>query len=249
MRLLSIFFIILACTVNAQVPRASVAGLLQHLTNEYSSKLNIPADQNPDWAKVYLLHKMLTTDGTTQFHTESNALGIPYVNNYGTVNVRSEINKNGIPIATIEYPPYKSLADADRTPVLFYSDLVDPVPYNHPSCGDFYTFGWCSEREMAFASASRVLGMKPRIIVQGSHTFTLVPVGRTVYQVDNTFGKMTIWPNIIPASNGRLEDWYNRQAEVQAQQLWNVPVTDASWQRVENQLINYLWPQQPTGRR
>lgn len=246
MRLLSVLFIVLAFSVTAQVPRASVGELLKHLTEKYGDSISAP---NADYATLYLLHKMLTVDGPSPYNKEGGILGIPYVANYGKVNTRTEITKGGIPIATVEYPPYKSFADADRTPVLFYSDMVDTVPYNHPSCGDFYTFGWCSEREMAFASASYALGYKPRIVVQGNHTFTLVQVGRTIYQVDNTFGQFKIWPNIMPSSTSRLETWYNNKARVQSQQLWNVPVTDASWQRIENQLIQYLWPQTPLGSR
>jgi hypothetical protein len=249
MRLLLMILVLTISTVNAQVPRASVADLLKNFTGKYrediiyANQSEAPVDGRKEWSELYLLHKMLTSESAKNYST-GGILSIPYMTNYGEINVRAEVSKNGIPIANVEYTPYKSLAYADRTPALFYKDLVDTVSYSHPACGSFYTFGWCSEREMAFASASYLLGYKPRIVVKNGHSFTLVNVGKTIYQIDNTNGRFNIWNGLIPSSSGRLEDWYNRQASVQSQQLYNIPVADASWQRIESQLISYLWPQQ-----
>ena len=62
------------------------------------------------------------------------------------------------------YKKYKSAADADRRPYLYLKDLVSKKnKYYHPECSGFYTFGWCSEREMAFNCLLAIMGYKCKI--------------------------------------------------------------------------------------
>ncbi|HNY30259.1 MAG TPA: hypothetical protein PKO15_05165 [Fibrobacteria bacterium] len=95
------------------------------------------------------------------------------------------------------HPSYRTFADMDRTPDLFLSDLVSEEPrYNHPEFGTFTTFGWCSEREMAYALILRRMGYLAKIRFQGNHVWTEVLIqgatkdgssGSGVLVVDNTF--------------------------------------------------------------
>lgn len=164
------------------------------------------------------LHRMLTTDYPENYNAGASA--IPYITNWD--RGRLELRKNGQPVK-----------EEDRTPVIFYRDLVDTITYQAPNGKEFYTFGWCSEREMAFASAAWMMGYEPVIIVRGGHAFTLVTINGTLFKVDNTYDRFEVWDyGYIPAPETKLELWYNRKAREQAAELKKIPVPEKSWNRI-----------------
>lgn len=161
------------------------------------------------------LHQMLTTDWPENYRGE-----IPYVTNWD--GSRLEIRKNGWPAI-----------EQDRTPTIFYRDFVDTVAYRGPHGQEFYTFGWCSEREMAFAAGAWLMGYEPVIIVRGGHAFTLVSIDGVLHKVDNTYGKFEVWDyGYVPVPETKLEFFYNRKARAEAAELKNIAVAPQSWQRI-----------------
>lgn len=160
------------------------------------------------------LHQVLTTDWPENFRGE-----IPYVTNWD--GVRKEIRKNGRPAI-----------EQDRTPTIFYRDLVDTISYTARG-EEFYTFGWCSEREMAFAAAAWLMGFEPVIIVQAGHAFTLVAIDGVLHKVDNTYDRFEVYDyGYVPAPTTPLERWYNRKARAEAAELKNITVAPQSWSRI-----------------
>jgi hypothetical protein len=155
------------------------------------------------------------------------------------------------------YERYATCADIDRVPVLFLGDLVTETPqYAYPECGSFYTFGWCSEREMAFTALMTAWGFDAKIWQTGIHTmsevwceFNKLDGTMTVMaaRVDNTFASV-MW-EILPATTtvadwlkdmgaGTETGWYNRQARSRGQidALRNIPVGDEARARIQAQV-------------
>ena len=65
------------------------------------------------------------------------------------------------------YKKYKSYSYMDRRPELFLSDLFSLTPqYYHEKIGEFYSFGWCSEKEPAFSSILKLLNYKHIGLIQ-----------------------------------------------------------------------------------
>jgi hypothetical protein len=128
------------------------------------------------------------------------------------------------------------VADIDRIPALYLGDLVSEKPgYLHPDCGTFFTFGWCSEREMAFTALFTAWGYPAKIWQSGIHTYSVVwcefrtTSGSTVNlaaEVDTTFDSVT-WREVPQGTqpdrwleetgSGAQIDWYNRKARSQEQ--------------------------------
>lgn len=161
------------------------------------------------------LHEVLRTDWPENYRG-----AIPYVTNWD--GVRRTLRKGGRPGI-----------EEDRTPAVFYRDWVDTVAYRGPGGEEFYTFGWCSEREMAFAAVAWLWGYEPVIIVRGGHAFTLVAIEGVLYRVDNTYGRFEVWDyGYVPRAETALELWYNRKARDEARQLADIPVAPQSWRRI-----------------
>ena len=70
-----------------------------------------------------------------------------------------------------DFLKYRSYDDIDRTPYLFLSDIVDKdLKYYSESCDTFSTFGWCSEREMAFVALITLLDFEAKVVSEGNHS-------------------------------------------------------------------------------
>jgi hypothetical protein len=155
------------------------------------------------------------------------------------------------------YTRYRTCADVDRVPVLYLSDLVGDFPkYTHPDCGSFFTFGWCSEREMAFVAVMAEFGYRGKVRQSGIHTWSSLwcPCERSdgtrvalTAHVDNTFD--TVRWEAVPAGtslSGWLGDvgrgteiaWYNRVARSPEQSagLRACRVSDAARDRIRRQV-------------
>ena len=157
------------------------------------------------------------------------------------------------------FEKYKSFADIDRLPSLYLADAVAPQPaYFHPLCGEMYTFGWCSEREMAFNTLLSLLGYDCKIKQQGIHVWTemlLKPTAsdtsRTlrVLSFDNTFNKVGFrklreayqaWKGDV--GNGAQVKWYNSVAHstMQLNAVKSIEVKDPARQRIEQEILLWL---------
>lgn len=182
--------------------------------------------------KLLFYHKMFT--GTASYDgAVGGMLKIPYFWHWITPNPRHKIldNQSGELLLNRRPPErfarYKSHADIDRVPSIYLSDLVTEEPgYRHKECGEFYSFGWCSEREMAFSLFMGLYGYKSKIVQTGIHVtsdFWLILTnssgGKTtlIAQVDNTYDTI-YWEKV----NGtKFKAWYNDMGSIQMVNWYN----------------------------
>jgi hypothetical protein len=194
-------------------------------------------------------------------------LGIPYFWHWVDPNPRDSIVllPDSIALSTVAPPAsfakYKSFAAIDRTPALFLSDLVSESPrYRHDDCGEFFTFGWCSEREMAFLALMTCLGYEGRIRQEGIHSWselwcqltadggTPVPV---IAAIDNTYGSLEWNRAPLGASSRQWKEdaggskelrWYNATARSARQhaELRGAAVTRVAGERIRARVRDWL---------
>jgi len=224
---------------------------------EFELNCNSPRNQRT-FSEVVFYHDLLTGTGAVDCRA-GGILGIPYFWHWIDPNPRHSIVAlpDSIPLTEIEPPAgferYKSLADVDRVPTIFLSDLVSETPrYRHAGCGEFFTFGWCSEREMAFVALMVSRGHEGRIVQQGIHVWSELLCsfagegGGTVHvvaNVDNTYDTLD-WSSLpAPVSTeewladvgtGTEVDWYNAVArsESEREALRDTPVPEAAVSRI-----------------
>jgi hypothetical protein len=92
---------------------------------------------------ISIMHQLFTTTGAND-GSRGEILNMPYFWHYNTPNPRRDILVNGkknIAYCTIERKPHNFLGDM----------VSQNEKFTHPEFGSFSSFGWCSEREMAFA--------------------------------------------------------------------------------------------------
>ena len=197
------------------------------------------SNRSPYWG-LYILHKIFTAESASNC-SKGEILDIPYMWHWVEPNPRHAIYttndnrllKNSRPPK--EFARYQSMADVDRTPYLFLSDLVAAAPkYYTEECDTFSTFGWCSEREMAFVALSKLLGFRGKVVAEGIHSWSefILPMrlvsGKTQHfkiAIDNTFDSFHIEridSKDIPQWERYLGDvqqrhWYNNQATSSAE--------------------------------
>ncbi|MCE2790377.1 MAG: hypothetical protein LW630_10750 [Saprospiraceae bacterium] len=231
------------------------------------------AGNQKKYATLGLLHRMMTSSSPANCSMEG-ALQIPYYWHWGNSRPRNEIvwTETGQTLLQVRPPAgfnrYQCLADIDRTPILFWKDLLTLKPrYFTPDCDSFYTFGWCSEREMAYQAFLRAINFLPsqesqsfaRIIVEGAHSWSEVAVklntvsGQEAWflvSVDNTYGTIKWTPadaGGIAALRSRQgltkEDrWYNQQAKaaLKIQTLQSLQVSVPVQRRIHRQLAAFF---------
>jgi hypothetical protein len=220
---------------------------------------------------VKILHKLFTAKTANDYSTGP-ILTIPYIWHWRKPNPRSSIRlaKSGTPLSKIDPPQkfdqYPSYAKIDRTPDLYFKDLCTRKPkYMAPAhvnkCDTFRTFGWCSERAMAFVCLMDMMGFKGKVIAQPPHSWSefLVPMenksGDKILfkvKVDNTYD-IVEWERVSSKKSvfsrwSRLEEqakrgeWYNRKAHSEAIQRTlrqtRVPMSVTSM--IETKVISYL---------
>jgi hypothetical protein len=159
-----------------------------------------------------------------------------------------------------EFRKYGSYAEIDRTPFLYLSDLVQETPkYYSPSSDTFPTFGWCSEREMAFSALMRTLGFNAKVKAPGIHSWTemILPMkninGETIYfltKADNTYDIFDLEYEADSAYISKWEQdlgsgtpgWYNKMAfsSEQARRLKSFIVPEKASERIEMKLVVYI---------
>lgn len=191
--------------------------------------------------KLKILHKLFTSSGASN-GAKGAILNIPYFWHWTNPNPRHQIK--WVPTNQLltdikpnkTFSKYKSIADIDRTPYLFLADLVKDKPqYYHNKCDTFATFGWCSEREMAFVCLTELLGYRGKVVASGNHSWSefIVKLKNNQGQmldfcvtIDNTFGYFNIltikksaigeWNNYF--GNAPLSKWYNDKAHSKEEQ-------------------------------
>ncbi|MCF8307361.1 MAG: hypothetical protein K9I80_13090, partial [Ignavibacteriales bacterium] len=189
--------------------------------------------------KLFFFHKLFTCSSCI----DGNNTGIwqiPYFWHWVEPNPRYEIvllpdslRLNEIK-PSAEYNAYKTFADIDRTALLFLNDLFsDDREYYHPLCGKFKTFGWCSEREMAFNIILKLYGYECKIVASGNHSWSEFygnykysddKAVRLVIEIDNTFDVFRIQK--CP-ENFKLADWQKKQGTSDLAKWYNDKANDS----------------------
>ncbi len=139
---------------------------------------NVDSSNVEKYYTIKILHELFTSQ-TASDCSKGEILNIPYQWHWVQPNPRHEIYfassktllKDTKP--PNEFSKYNSYADIDRTPYLFLSDLVYPeFKYYSNSCDTFSTFGWCSEREMAFIALTTLLEYEGKVVAEGNHSWS-----------------------------------------------------------------------------
>jgi len=229
-----------------------------NLCNRYELDSTNEQNQHTFYA-INFYHQLFTGDGSFDGSSEGGILKIPYFWNWVEPNRRDSI----MYLPTNEYlseitPPkrfsrYNSFADIDRIPSLYIQDLLTSKPsYHHEYCGDFYTFGWCSEREMTFVLLMELLLDIPSVvIVEGAHSWTemdLKFVGlaqdykEVRVKVDNTYDDIEfgVEPSIGDQTNDVI--WYNyiTHSEEELESVKQMIVSEIVAERIDEQVIFFL---------
>lgn len=214
---------------------------------------------------IKILHDLLTSQSAYD-GSKGKILNIPYLWHWINPNPRHEIRfvKNGKLLKDSKSPKefrnYKSYADIDRTPYLYLSELFEDKPkYYSESCDTFSTFGWCSEREMAFVCLVEILGYEGKVVVKGNHSWSefIIPMkmksGTTnnfLVKVDNTFDNVE-WTQIENSSlvkwrqemgSGKLSKWYNTKSHSlkEKKSINEFMISSKAMLRIEIKLVIYL---------
>jgi hypothetical protein len=170
--------------------------------------------------KLAVIHSLLSSQ-TAKTGSINPVWGIPYFWHYTNPNPRHFIVliATGQKLTDVKPPSgfekYPNLAQVDRSPELFWSDFASEKPmYRYKGLADFYTFGWCSEREMAFKSIASILGFNCTIVISGNHVWSVVEIEKGSGQwirADHTFNVFYRCDEPqVPTST--LGKWYNTKA-------------------------------------
>ena len=131
--------------------------------------------------------------------------------------------------------------------------------YSSKACGEFSTFGWCSEREMAYTCLLSIKNYVAKVKAEHGHSWTelIIPLRlqnqkKALFKisVDNTFDKITF----VPISKQEFEDWklemgdsktkkwYNKKAKAESDvfKLKNTLYTKTAFSKLEKQVVKYL---------
>ena len=218
-----------------------------------------------NYYSIKILHDLFTCKEATN-GSKGEILNMPYFWHWVKPNPRYTIYlaKNKKLLKDIKPPTeflkFNSYAEIDRTPYLFISDLFQPeLKYYSESCGSFSTFGWCSEREMAFVCLLDLLGYKGKIVAEGIHSWSefLVPMTSEnnilinfSVKVDNTFNNVD-WGRFKDNDIGKWKEylgnlpqakWYNQQAHLnkEKERIKNFRVSTQAMTRIEKSVVKYL---------
>ena len=235
-----------------------------HFCSEYNIDKNYSSNIER-YLTISFLHELFTSK-TSSNCSKGEILNIPYQWHWVNPNPRHEIyfTSNNVLLKDTKPPPefskYNSFADIDRTPYLFLSDLVhSDLKYYSSSCDTFSTFGWCSEREMAFIALTKLLDFEGKVVAEGNHSWSefVIELKSNMGQllnfkvtVDNTFDsvdwslieeqQISEWKKYYGTTN--LSNWYNRKAKSisELRRIENYLVLKESMNRIENKLVKYL---------
>jgi hypothetical protein len=161
---------------------------------------------------------------------------------------------------TANFAKYNSRADIDRTPYLYLSDMFTAKPqYSTKNYGEFYTFGWCSEREMACVNLLDILGFEGKVVAKGNHSWSEYWVNMKLNNgtikpfkvaMDNTFDVLD-WTSANneekPAwlkyfGNLSQSTWYNKMAHSNTEKtkLNTLVIPSSNFIYIENSVCKYF---------
>lgn len=229
------------------------------LQNLHSSD-RLVAEHEVKLAKLLFYHMLFTTTDAINGQ-RGGILEIPYLWHWTSPNPRHEViyNPEGVKLNEVpppeDYKKYQSYADVDRTPYLYLENLMEEEPlFNDPLYGSFYTFGWCSEREMAFAAMLNILGYETKIKQEGIHVWTEVMLKSSngacwIVKVDNTFNGFQVerldtsvesWKKDI--GEGTQVIWYNKKikSESELYKIKAIEVGTIVKERIDRKIINWI---------
>lgn len=215
--------------------------------------------------QLFILHKLFTSREAYN-GAQGEILNIPYFWHWVTPNPRHSIQslKHKTALNKVKPPSafgrYNSYADIDRTPGLFLREWFSPLPlYYTPENDTFSTFGWCSEREMAFVCLLEIMGLKGKVVAKGNHSWTellLNAVGQNgnskmlIATIDNTFDELSFeakenldiakwYANV---GNHRLQKWYNQKARSTQEKddVKNIRGSRAVYSSIERSVVDFL---------
>ena len=216
--------------------------------------------------QVVFFHELFTGKGAVNC-VSGGVLEIPYFWHWVTPNPRHAIiyRPDGKRLDQVKPPKafarYKTYADIDRVPSFYLSDLITDNPkYKHPRCGSFYTFGWCSEREMAFSLLMSLSGFECKVKQEGIHVWSELWTefagadGKKVnllVKVDNTFDTVE-WERIpsglsrakwlADVGSGAQVRWYNEvvRSEQERTKVSSLTVSPTAAKRIRKKIKNYF---------
>lgn len=204
-------------------------------------KNEFPIDRG-DYNRISFLHLLISSSDAVNGNS-AGFLYIPYMQHWIDDNPRLHISRNNkllIDTPMSDGSAYESTAMVDRVPQIFLSDMVSDSPYSHPDYGKFYTFGWCSEKEMAFVNLLTYWGFKAKIVVQGVHSFTIVKLSDVSYlMVDNTFAEIYGYTEEIFSDETKLSKWYNVKAKLYVNASVSVTASQRIYDTVRNKYNAY----------
>lgn len=210
-------------------------------------------------------YHMLFTSTDAVNCSKGGILEIPYFWHWVEPNPRYSIRyiPDSMPLVKTVPPKgfekYKSFADIDRTPAIYLKNLVtDSALFSHPDCGDIFTFGWCSEREMAFSCLMTVSGYNAKVKQAGIHVWTEILIdvkpaqgsGCLIVKIDNTFNSIdceilkdspSAWKKEF--GEGAQVAWYNKKAlsENELTAVKNIITSETAKKRIGRKVTEYLY--------
>lgn len=204
--------------------------------------------------RLLYMHMLLTTNFAVNGDTYG-AFKIPFFWNYTDPNPRDSIyhRKRGKPLSQLpppfDQPDYRSLASTDRIPTLFWGDFaVESPKYSWDYLPGFYTFGWCSEREMAFKAWLGAQHINTTICFKDAHVWNEVQLasmpGYIIY-IDNSFHIFQVKPiskKTPPNPNDKFLTWYNQNGAntITRQKLSNLCISQRRAAELEQQIISFF---------
>jgi hypothetical protein len=241
----------------------SFSGLYTEICRELKIDPDIP-EIKKDINSLLFYHQLLTTTDAVDC-TKGGILQTVYFWHWTNPNPRHEIRLMPDSVLLVKIPSikkygrYKSYADIDRLPEFYLSDLVSDFPkYFHPSCGTFYTFGWCSEREMAFNALLKAMNFSCKIKQEGIHVWSEVLLEYTnpklnkkyyVITLDNTFNSVNCYTCTASINNWKKDFgsgsrivYYNRVSSKidQIKSIESIGISAKAKKRIELEIAHWL---------
>jgi hypothetical protein len=188
---------------------------------------------------ISIMHQLFTTTGAFD-GSRGEILNMPYFWHYNNPNPRYDILVDG--------KKNRTYTTIERKPHNFLGDMVSPnEKFSHPDFGRFSSFGWCSEREMAFACFLSLMGYDAHVIAPGNHAWTeILATFKTTDNdtrtmqiiVDNTFCSI-VYDIQTPS---RHENVYDRKAfaKEEVAMVRALTVCKSARERIDNACSEYL---------
>jgi hypothetical protein len=248
---------------NYERHQSSIESRYRNLFLEFCEEKNIDPSNLENGRKFYLisfLHEFFTSQTSSTGSKGDLTQEIPYYWHYGLENPRDKIilRSNGINLGSLpppqEFRRYLHYSSIDRTPALYLTDLFETeAKYQSEEAGIFSTFGWCSEREMAFVCLLDLIGFKGKVVASGAHSWSEfwlsfgkiaggeVPI---IARVDNTYNSLSFeetalnglnsWTNNF--GNTKEAGWYNQKAHsgIEKQRIRNFRVSENAKRRISD---------------